>query len=88
MIVEMSPRSEMTPLDHVRKAVELLAYECPKMARSRSRESRCELPVSGVQRTWSKTRSIAAVDPGCSLTRGLDVKLSVMCLPGSLFSPQ
>ena len=30
----------------------------------------------------------AARDPGCSLTRGLDVKLSVMYLPGSLFSPQ
>ncbi len=32
--------------------------------------------------------STAARDPGCSLTRGLDVKLSVMRLPGSLFSPQ
>jgi len=31
---------------------------------------------------------IAAGDPGCSLTRVLDVKLSVVCLPGSLFSPQ
>ena len=31
---------------------------------------------------------INSIDPGCSLIRGLDVKLSVMRLPGSLFSPQ
>ncbi len=32
--------------------------------------------------------AMAGPDPGSSLTRGLDVKLSVLFLPGSLFSPQ
>jgi len=39
-------------------------------------------------RRSTSNRFSSARDPGCSLTRGLNVKLSVMRLPGSLFSPQ
>ncbi len=39
-------------------------------------------------RRGTGSRFSSARDPGCSLTRGLNVKLSVMRLPGSLFSPQ
>jgi hypothetical protein len=42
-------------------------------------------PDDGRESVWPGAR---AVDPGCSLTRGLDVKLSMLYLPGSLFSPQ
>ncbi len=31
---------------------------------------------------------MSAMGPGCSLTRGVDVKLFVLYLSGSLFSPQ
>jgi len=35
-----------------------------------------------------QTKLRSALGPGCSLTRGWDVKLSVLYLPASLFSPQ
>jgi len=39
-------------------------------------------------RRASDAAPTAAFDPGCFLTRGLNVKLSVMRLSGSLVSPQ
>jgi len=47
-----------------------------------------ECPLLCVERTLLSGRQMSAFSRGCSLTRGLVVKLSVMHLPGSLFSPQ
>ena len=42
--------------------------------------------VEGLRRMGRRPMSV--MGPGCSLTRGLAVKLSVMRPPGSLFSPR
>ena len=47
-----------------------------------------EGPLSSENRASRYARRLAALSRGCSLTRVLDVKLSMVCLPGSLFSPQ
>ena len=42
-------------------------------------------PKADVNQAWSE---LPFISRGCSLTRGLDVKLSVLHLPGPLFSPR
>ncbi len=43
-------------------------------------------PALAFSKNWLASMSV--LGPGCSLTRGWDVKLSVMFLSGSLFSPR
>jgi hypothetical protein len=40
------------------------------------------------QETSAPTPLTSVIRPDCSLTQGLVVKLSLLYLPGSLFSPQ
>jgi len=45
-------------------------------------------PVLDEEQASGGLGQLVANDPGCSLTRGYDVKLSMRFLPASLFSPQ